>query len=161
MKYILPILSLVLLFACQPKKESEPAPRPDGNVQVTTSYDSILAAELGADDYGMRSYVLVILKAGPTPVTDSLQSAEMFKGHFANMSRLAEEGKLVMAGPFGDEWAGLFIFSVDTIEEAQALAESDPTIKAGHFVAEYHPWYGSAALVQMNELHERIAKVEI
>lgn len=160
MKYLLLLLSVVLLFACQPKETSEPAPSPEAKNEVS-GFDSTLAAQLGADEYGMRSYVLVILKKGPTPVTDSTQSAEMFKGHFENMGKLAKEGKLVMAGPFGDEWAGLFIFGVETVEEAKALAETDPTIVAGHFVAEYHPWYGSAALVQMNELHEKIAKVDI
>lgn len=162
MRYIFPILSLILLFACQPKKDPEPAPRPGEKEQaMTMGYDSTLAKELGADEFGMRSYILVILKKGPTPVTDSTASAEMFKGHFSNMNRLAEEGKLAMAGPFGDEWAGLFIFAVTTLEEAKTLTESDPTIQAGHFIAEYHPWYGSAALMQMSELHGRIAKVEI
>lgn len=161
MKYILPLLSAIILFACQPAQDGEPAPSPLAEQDTSTGYDSTLAAQLGADDYGMRSYVLVILKKGPTPVTDSLLSAEMFKGHFSNMNRLAEEGKLAMAGPFGDEWAGLYIFAVTTVEEAQALTETDPTIKAGHFIAEYHPWYGSAALMQMSELHGRIAKVEI
>lgn len=160
MRYILPILAIVLAVACQQPTDKEPAPNPEAKAD-TSAFDSVLASKLGADEYGMRSYVLVILKAGPTPVTDSTQSAEMFKGHFANMGRLAEEGKLAMAGPFGDDWAGLFIFSVETIEEAKALAETDPTIKAGHFLAEYHPWYGSAALMQMSELHERIAKVNI
>lgn len=160
MKYFLPIFAIIIVVACQPQKDKEPTPSQKAEAD-TSLFDSTLAKELGADDYGMRSYVLVILKKGPTPVTDSTQSAEMFKGHFENMGQLAEEGKLVMAGPFGDDLAGLFIFSVETIEEAKALTETDPTIKAGHFEAEYHPWYGSAALMQMNELHGKIAKVNI
>lgn len=33
--------------------------------QPGSEYDARLAASLGADDYGMRQYVLVILKTGP------------------------------------------------------------------------------------------------
>ena len=55
---------------------------------------------MGADDYGMRQYVLVILKTGPTRVPDGEERDAMFRGHFANMQRLSKEGKLALAGPF-------------------------------------------------------------
>lgn len=42
-----------------------------------------------------------------------------------NINRLAEEGKLVLAGLFmdGREERGIFIFDVETIEEARNLTE--------------------------------------
>ena len=67
---------------------------------VATGYDSALAKRVGADERGMRPYVLVILKSGPTPVPKGEQRDAMFAGHFANIERLAKEGKLVLAGPF-------------------------------------------------------------
>jgi hypothetical protein len=52
----------------------------------------------------------------------------------------------------------LFILAVPTVEEARALAETDPTVKAGVLVVEYVPWYGSASLMLSNEFHEKVAE---
>ncbi|MEZ5437532.1 MAG: YciI family protein [Lysobacteraceae bacterium] len=126
-------------------------------------YDEALANELGADDYGMRAYVLVILKTGPTRVTDEAKRKEMFAGHFANMKRLAEEGTLALAGPLDgvEGRRGIFIFAVPDIESAKAAVATDPVIQNGEMVAEFHQYYGSAALMKIRELHKRIAKKEI
>jgi uncharacterized protein YciI len=123
-------------------------------------YDAALAKQTGADDYGMRNYVLVILKTGPTPLPKGEKRDEMFKGHFANMERLANEGKLAVAGPLDgvDGWRGLFIFAVKDIEEARKLTETDPVIINGEMVAEYHKHYGSAALMLVNETHKKLGK---
>ena len=124
------------------------------------AYDAALAQQLGADENGMRSYVLVILKTGPTPVPKGEKRDAMFKGHFANMERLAGEGKLAYAGPLDgvDGWRGLFIFAVNDIEEAKKLAATDPVIINGEMVAEYHKHYGSAALMQVTRTHEALSK---
>ena len=71
----------------------------------------------------------------------------------------ARPRKLVVAGPFGTNdqaYRGLFILAVGTVEEARKLAETDPAVEAGVFVVDYLPWYGSAALMQMNGIHARI-----
>ncbi len=123
-------------------------------------FDAALAARVGADERGMRSYVLVILRTGPTRVPDGDERKAMFAGHFANMERLAKEGKLVLAGPFSADpagWRGLFVFAVDDIEEARRLTASDPVIQRGEMVADYHAWYGSAALMTIPDVHERLA----
>ena len=107
----------------------------------------------------MRQYVLVILKTGPRRMPDGEARKAMFAGHFANIGRLAKAGKLALAGPFEDSkdgWRGLFVFAVDGVDEAKKLAETDPVIVNGEMVAEYHPWYGSAALMQITELHEQL-----
>lgn len=128
--------------------------------QAAATYDEALARRVGADDYGMRSYVLVVLKTGPTRVPDGPERDEMFRGHFANMKRLSQDGKLVLAGPFDgvDGWRGLFVFAVNDIEEARQLAASDPVLAKGEMVAEYHKYYGSAALMLVREIHEKLAK---
>jgi len=128
-----------------------------------TAFDATLAEKLGADDYGMRSYVMVILKTGPNDktITDETKRAEIFKGHFSNMETLAKDKKLVLAGPFGDPDGirrGLYIFNVKTVEEAQKLVMTDPAVAAGVFTPEFTPYYGSAALMQVNSVHKRIAK---
>jgi len=134
----------------------------DGAVN-SSEYNAALAKELGADDYGMRSYVLVILKTGPAEITDEAERDELFRGHFANMKRLAEEGKLVLAGPLVDAAPkrGIFIFDVKTIEEAEELVKTDPTVKAGVFEFEMSKYYGSAALMQVGKIHKTIQKESI
>ena len=124
------------------------------------AYDAELARSVAADDHGMRKYVLVILKSGPSPVPAGKERDEMFKGHFANINRLAAEGKLAVAGPLDgvDGWRGLFILAVPEIEEARQLVATDPVIAKGEMVAEYHKYYGSAALMLVNEHHRKVAK---
>ena len=152
-------LFLLTLFACtttqvETEIESEQA-----------VYSPELAAELGADDYGMRSYVFATLLTGPNDasITDAEKRNELFKGHFSNMARLAKEGKLVLAGPFieGGEKRGLFIFNVATIEEAEELVKTDPSIAAGIFKVEFTKYYGSAALIKLQELHTQVQKIKI
>ena len=122
--------------------------------------DAALAQRLGADQRGMRGYVLVILKTGPVRVPDGEARKAMFAGHFANMERLSKAGKLVLAGPFDKDpagWRGVFVFAVDDVEEASRLVATDPVIVSGEMVAEYHPWYASAAMMMIPEIHARIA----
>lgn len=126
-------------------------------------FDSLLAAETGADAYGMRQYVMAYLKSGPNRDQDSTEAAQIQRGHMDNMGRMAEAGKLVLAGPFMDdqEIKGIYIFAVKTLEEAEELTNSDPAIQAGRLVMELHPWYGSAGLMKMGELHKKLAKEDI
>ena len=72
-----------------------------------------------------------------TPATEEIQ-----KGHMANIQRLAEMKKLVVAGPFGDngKLRGIFVFKVASIEEARGLAASDPAVQAGRLALQIHPW---------------------
>ena len=124
-------------------------------------YDAALAAKLQADDYGMHQYVMAFLKAGPNRDQDSTTAAELQKAHMDNIGRLADAGQLVLAGPFMDDGdlRGIYIFDVKTVEEAAALTATDPAIKAGRLVMELHPWYGSAAVMGINEVHSQISKV--
>jgi len=146
-------LAVLLLLAGGALAEDAPAP-------ASPAFDAALAEALGADEYGMRQYVLVILKTGPTPVPAGAARDEMFRGHFANMKRLAAEGKLALAGPLDgvDGWRGLFILAVDDLEEAAALVATDPVVIQGEMVAEYHAYYGSAAVMLVNETHEKVAR---
>lgn len=126
------------------------------------AYDAELARKLGADERGMKSYVLCILKTGPKDAEiEGDARKEVFAGHFANIGRLAAEGKLVVAGPFAQNdrsYRGLYIFNVATVEEAEKLVILDPAVKAGVFVYELTPWYGSAAMMVVSETHQRIEK---
>jgi uncharacterized protein YciI len=72
-----------------------------------------------------------------TPATEELQ-----KAHLANIMRLAELKKLVVAGPFGDNTnlRGIFVFRVPTLKEAQELAATDPAVQAGRLAIDIYPW---------------------
>jgi uncharacterized protein len=132
-------------------------------IDSTRKYDPELAKKLGADDYGMRTYVIAFLKAGPVKMPDSASRAALQNAHLKNIFRLASEGKLIIAGPFLDnkELRGIFVFTVSTIEEARKLVETDPAVKAGVLTMELHPWYGSAALMETLEIEKRIQKKSI
>lgn len=123
------------------------------------AYDKQLADSLGADAYGMKYYVLVILKTGPRPADNKDTVAALFKGHMENIGRMAKEGKLAVAGPMGKndrQWRGIFILNVPTVEEAQRLLQTDPAVAGGLLEADCLSWYGSAALPMYLPYHEKV-----
>jgi uncharacterized protein YciI len=127
---------------------------------IVSGYDASLAERLGADQYGMKHYVLVLLMTGPRTVAAD-EAERLFTGHMANINRLADEGKLVVAGPMGKNdrhYEGIFILNVAKVEEARALLEGDPAITAGLLAFEAFQWYGSAALQETPAIHRRIDK---
>lgn len=126
----------------------------------TDAYDPALAERLGADEYGMRSYHLVLLTTGPEKDIPKAVSDSLFTGHMSNIQRLADAGKLLLAGPFGknDKYRGLFIFTSSTREETEALLITDPAISGGALGYEIYPWYGSAAVMEIPKIHDRITK---
>lgn len=156
----------VFIISCQPPSENTPTKKEDKIEHPEDSksiYDEALAKKLNADDYGMSKYVLAFLKAGPNRDQDSTTAANLQRAHLDNIKRLAELGKLSLAGPFldGGEIRGIYIFNVETVEEAEELTNTDPAVKAGRLVMELHPWYGSAALKEVNELSRKLSKKEI
>jgi len=126
-------------------------------------YDPELAEALGADPYGMRSYVLVTLVTGPADIEDEERRNALFRGHFANMKQMAERGELVLAGPLTDSSGkrGIFILNAETEDAARELVVSDPAVAAGIFEVEYSQLYASAALMQLNDWHSRIQREAI
>ena len=100
----------------------------------------------------MQQYYMVFLRRGPawtTAVTP--QTTEVSRAHRANIDRLTKDGRMVVAGPFDGQsgekaLAGIFILRVVTLEEARAIAESDPAVKAGRFIYEIAPWWGPKSL---------------
>ncbi|MEA1887466.1 MAG: YciI family protein [Bacteroidota bacterium] len=156
----IPVIIFILLSGCI-------NPDPEQNSQMISSevsgYDSLLARELGADNYGMKRYIMAFLIRGDSSSVDSAEAARLQRAHLDNITRMAEKGQLLLAGPFLDstDIRGIYIFNVSTIEEAEELTSSDPAIKAGVLKMELHPWYGSATLQKINEIHALIQKDNI
>lgn len=173
MKKIALISGLSLfLFACS---QSDVKTQEDANIVESSNspsipeksileFDSLRAAKLGADPYGMRKYIMAFLKVGPKRASiDSAQAVELQRAHMANIGKMAKEGKLALAGPFygNGDLRGIYVFAVDNLEEAEKLTATDPAIIAGSLEMELIPWYGSAALMEVNEIHKMISKIKI
>jgi uncharacterized protein YciI len=129
---------------------------------VEENYDSVLAKRLKADDYGMKNYVLVLLKPGSNTSVNKVTEDSIFHGHLNNITRLANNGSLVLAGPFGknDLYRGLFILNVSNFDDAKKLLETDPAIQAKLHDPEMFLWYGSASLQEVLEVHKKIQKLK-
>lgn len=127
------------------------------------NYDQELATNLGADDYGMKSYTFVILKTGSNKSTDKAFVDSCFRGHFENMNRMVKNGKLIVAGPMAKNektYRGIFILDTTDSTEVSDLLNADPSIKEGLLEAEIYGWYGSAALPVYLEASEKIWKLK-
>jgi uncharacterized protein YciI len=111
-----------------------------------TPQQSSRMPDIGPGGFEMTTYYVGFLYRGPkwtpeqTAETEALQ-----KGHMANIQKLAEGGKLLLAGPFtdGGDLRGIFVFRAGSMAEAQALAETDPAVSAGRLRLEFHPWYAA------------------
>lgn len=130
-------------------------------VQAQNKFNQQLADSLHADEYGMKKYVLTILKTGSNQTKDKSVTDSLFRGHMDNIGRLSKEGKLVIAGPFvknEKNYRGIFLLNASGIDEARKLVQSDPAIAAQIFDVEFFEWYGSAALPMYLPYHEVISK---
>jgi len=127
---------------------------------AVSGYDPIAAKRYGADEIGMKKYVMAFLKAGPNRDQDSATAAKIQEAHMANIRRMADEGLLVLAGPFfsDGELRGIYLFNVTTLDSAKALTNTDPAVQSGRLVMDLQEWYGSAALMAVDSIHRRIAK---
>lgn len=143
------LFTSTLVFAQEKKTE-----KPQFNQELATS--------LGADQYGMKHYTIVMLTTGPTQIEDKTKMGSLMKEHLKNIGKLANEGKIVVAGPFleknKENYRGMFIFNTASKEEAEQWVKTDPAVQAGVFSYEIFPWYGSAALPLYLKHHDEISK---
>jgi uncharacterized protein YciI len=111
-------------------------------------------AEPGRD----YTFVFLVTAEQPAELTEA-ERKEAFDGHFANMARLAEEGYLLISGPFGPpkadpEHRGMFVFDEASVERAMELAVSDPASQAGIFDMHVLPFRSSSPLTELPRLYE-------
>jgi uncharacterized protein YciI len=147
--FIIP-LATFMLSSAQEKKNEKP------------KFNQELATSLGADQYGMKAYTIVMLTTGTAKIEDKAKMSSLMKGHMENIGKLANEGKIVVAGPFleknKENYRGMFIFNTKSKEEAEQWVKTDPAVQAGVFSYEIFPWYGSAALPLYLKHHDEISK---
>ncbi len=94
----------------------------------------------------MKQYWFVMLSRGAQlgePLSDE-QRAELQAGHMAHMAAEHAAGRLVLAGPFGDDgdWRGIQIYDAGSKDEVEAICAQDPAVAAGRLACSVHPWWG-------------------
>ena len=109
---------------------------------------SLLLSRLAfaTDEHAFDSLYLVLLKTGPK--ADSFEPArleELQKQHLAHLTKLTEQGVILVAGPFDEQddetMRGMCLFRADSKDEARKLAEADPAVEAGRLAVEIQRWW--------------------
>ncbi len=93
-------------------------------------------------NFTMKKHHLVLLKRGSQPAQPAEEAQKIQLEHLWHLRRLMDEGKMLAAGPLlvNNEIRGIAVFNTESLEEAKALAEADPAVKAGRMTVEIHPW---------------------
>lgn len=113
---------------------------------VLVSIGVVAQDKKGAEKkYEMKTYYLVLLKKGPNRSQDSVTVKKLQEGHMAHLTKMAESGKMDIAGPVMADMdlRGICIYNVSTKEEAEKLVNEDPMVKSGRLSAEILPWYSA------------------
>ena len=92
------------------------------------------------------SFIVVLLVRPPNaPERPKAELDQLGAGHMATIRRLADEGKLLKAGPFEDfsgrNVRGMFILKTDSVDQAREWVATDPLVKAGRLVPEFLKWF--------------------
>lgn len=142
----LPLLAISIL-ACQPERNA-PTPTKSPVVSLpevdTTRFETFSYQE-GDTTYVMKKYFMVHLKKGAVRDQDEASAAKIQEAHLAHLSKLAEDQKICIAGPFeGDSTIlGIAIYSVPNLEIADSLANADPAVQAGRLEVDVIPFWAA------------------
>lgn len=63
--------------------------------------------------------------------------------HYAFLERLRQQGRLEMAGPFGDKSGGAYVLRADDLDQARELAFTDPLHTSGSSLVTVYEWNAS------------------
>jgi uncharacterized protein len=112
-----------------PEKVAAPAPAPHAE-----------------PEFQLEPYQLVMLQRPASPREYPPEKLEEIQtAHLAHLTAMAKAGKMVVAGPFGDQpdekLRGLCLYRVGSLDEARRLAEEDPAVKAGRLEVVVWTWY--------------------
>lgn len=132
MKYLLSICLFFLLSYMALAQDQQDPSKPE-----------TFEMEWEGEQFTMQKYFIIFLKRGPSREHSQEEAARIQKEHLAYLGSLFKKGVLNLNGPVGDdsEIAGISVYNTATLEEAVALAEADPAVKAGRLVVEPHPWW--------------------
>ncbi len=154
MKNLLLLFFITIFFSC---KESVTKPINEGTIEIPTtehvnlpypdSLFQIFEMKEGDVTYVMKKYFIAFLKEGSKRDQPEEEAKEIQAAHMAHLGKLADEKRICMVGPFGEDAdsdiQGIIIFSVPDKEEAIRLAAEDPAVKAGRLIIEVQPWWAA------------------
>jgi uncharacterized protein YciI len=92
----------------------------------------------------LESYTFVLLRRpDDAPDFPEEELDQLQEQHLAHLDAMRARGVLLAAGPFGDQpdesWRGLCLYRT-SIEETRALAEQDPSVRAGRLAVDVFTW---------------------
>ena len=127
-----------MIIACNTKQQSA-----DNSATTNAKYD--FTKDTSVYNNEMKRYWLVLLKRGPNRNQNSASAAKIQAAHLANISRLAKEGKIIMAGPIGvdADLRGIFLMNCKDSLEVQQFVNTDTAVITGRLIMEYYPWWSS------------------
>jgi uncharacterized protein YciI len=98
----------------------------------------------------MVTFYLCLLVTPANPAKAPADMAQLQIDHLANLKRIMESGKGVIAGPIAGEGAlrGILVLRVNSVDEARAIADADPAVKAGQLAIEIHPWFAADGIMK-------------
>lgn len=89
-------------------------------------------------------YVLKLIPPLLKPDNWTEKEEEIVDRHFANLQKLLNEGKLILAGKtsgLDEKTFGIVILEVETDDEALSIMENDPAVAEGIMQAELFPYH--------------------
>jgi uncharacterized protein YciI len=95
-----------------------------------------------APKFELVTYYLGLLYKGDSRDQSPEESEKIQTAHLKHLESMYKKGILLIAGPMGDDGdlRGIVVLKVGSMEEAQALVNADPAVKAGRLRVELHPW---------------------
>jgi len=141
MKWIILILICTsnLILSAQTTQPTSTQPSTT-EVEETLAYEEFEMQE-GDTTYVMKKYFLLTYLKGDNRDQSESEAQEIQKGHLQHMNKLADQGKISIAGPFGHDGdeRGIIIFNAYSLEEAKDLAKLDPAVIAGRLTYTLYP----------------------
>jgi uncharacterized protein YciI len=120
-----------------------------GPEKIGEAYFANRKANPGATDNMVAYQLAFLLKGANRKADDDPETQRIQAGHMAHIRKMAEAGQLIAAGPFMEDQAlrGIFVFKLESLETAKAVAAQDPAVQAGRLVLDIHPWFVSEGVL--------------
>lgn len=99
------------------------------------------AADMASRRQFAQRYTLVFLRQGPAPQDNETSNERVQLEHLQHLTKLQMLGKLVLNGPtlVEHDILGVSVYAAE-LDEARAMAEADPKVRAGYLTVEAIPW---------------------